>query len=149
MARFWKEPYSLAAALALGIRDFENAPYVGVPNGAWVGRPDFRDWPEWIYYVEVCRFTFAFFSLDMIREYRDFYSRKVLPSSRFFGASPFSRGAAASVGDGQTRFERLPLRLRKEAKRVRVVKALERALQLFSSESQQAEPDAAADRPRD
>jgi hypothetical protein len=50
------------------------------------------------------------------------------------------------VGDGQTRFERLPLRLRRESKRVRVVKALERALQVFGSEGQQAEPGAAADR---
>lgn len=135
MARFWKEPYSLERALASGIRDFENAPVVGVPNAEWVGRPNFNDWPEWIYYVEVCRFTFAFFSLDMIQEYLDYYSRKVLPSSRLFGASPFSSGAAASVGDGQTRFERLPLRLRQESKRVRVVKALERALKVFRSES--------------
>jgi hypothetical protein len=134
MARFWKEPYTLERALALGIRDFENAPVVGVPNQAWVGRPEFRDWPEWICYVEVCRFTFAFFSLDMIREYLGFYSRKVLPSSRLYGASPFSQGAAASVGDGQTRFERLPLWLRQESKRVRVVKALEQALQVFGSE---------------
>src|SRR5262245_24570052 len=134
MARFWKEAYTLERALAAGIRDFENAPYVGVPNDAWLGRPEFRDWPEWIYYVEVCRFTFAFFSLGMIREYLDFYSRKVLPSSRFHGASPFSQGAAASLGDGQTRFERLPLRLRQESKRVRVVKALERALQVFGSQ---------------
>src|SRR4051812_14497964 len=114
MARFWKEPYSLERALALGIRDFEGAPYVGVPNEVWVGKPDFRAWPESIYYVEVCQFTFAFFSLDMIREYLDFYSHKVLPTSHFSGASKFSRGAAASVGDGQTRFERLPLRLRQE-----------------------------------
>ncbi len=134
MARFWKEPYTLERALALGIRDFESAPYVGVPNTALVGRPEFRGWPEWIYYVEVCRFTFVFFSLDMVREYLDFYSRKVLPSSRFYGASPFSQGAAASGGDGQTRFERLPLRLRQGPKRVRVVKALERALQVFGSE---------------
>jgi len=131
MARYWKEPYSLERALALGIRDVENAPYVGVPNQSWVGQPDFHDWPEWIYYVEVCQFTFAFFSLDMIREYLDFYSRKVLPSSRFHGASKFSHGAAASAGDGQTRFERLPVRLRQEPKRVRIVKALKRALQEF------------------
>lgn len=34
MARFWKEPYTLDRALALGIRDSENAPVVGVPNQA-------------------------------------------------------------------------------------------------------------------
>ena len=79
------------------------------PNNAWMGNPNFRAWPEWIYYVEVCGFTFAFFSLEMIQEYLDFYSRKILPSSRLYGASQFSHGAAASIGDGQTRFERLPL----------------------------------------
>ncbi len=134
MARFWKVPYTLDRALAAGIHDFENTPVVGVPYPAWIVRPDFRGWPKWIYYVEVCRFQFAFFSLGMIREYLDFYSRKVLPSSRFDRASPFSQGAAASVGDGQTRFERLPLRLRQESKRVRVVRALERALVEFADE---------------
>ncbi len=97
---------------------------VGVPNC------------KWIYYVEVCRFTFAFFSLAMIEEYLQFYSLKILPSSRFYGALPFSMGAAlGGEGDGQTWFERLPLRLRKETKRVRVVKALERALQMFGQNS--------------
>jgi hypothetical protein len=137
MARFWKESYSLNRALELGISDFENVPVVGVPNNEWMRNPElFRAWPQWIYYVEVCSFTFAFFSLEMIREYLDFYSRKVLPSSRFYGASPFSRGPAASVGgDGQTRFERLPLRLRKEPRRQKVVKALEQALQEFGSQA--------------
>lgn len=123
MARFWKEAYSYEKAEQLGIRDFESSRVVGPENA------------EWIYYVEVCRFTFAFFSLEMIREYLDFYSRKVLPTSRFWDASPFSRGPAASVGDGQTRFERLPLRLRKEPNRHKVVKALQRALIEFGREA--------------
>ena len=134
MARIWKEPYSLRRAQELGIHDFEGAAVLGVPNYEWVRNPEFRAWPEWIYYVEVCRFTFAFFSLEMIREYLDFYSRKILPTSRFYGVSPFSGGPAASIGDGQTRFERLPLRLRQESRRVRVVKALERALKVFGSQ---------------
>jgi hypothetical protein len=134
VARFWKESYSLERALALGIHDAENAPVIGVPNRERIGNPAFRNWPKWIYFVEVCQFTFAFFSLDMLQEYMDFYSRKVLPSSQFYGASPFSQGAAAFVGVGQTRFERLPLRLRRESKRVRVVKALERALLVFQAE---------------
>ncbi|HZL87661.1 MAG TPA: hypothetical protein VFB96_04730 [Pirellulaceae bacterium] len=133
MARVWKEPYSLKRALELGIRDFEDAPVVGVPNGQWRD-PSFLAWPRWIYHVEVCRFTFSFFSLEMIKEYLDFYSQKVLPPSRFSGVSPYSKGAAASVGDGQTRFERLPLRLRKESNRKRVVQALARAMDEFGEE---------------
>ncbi len=129
MAQFWKEPYTLQKALELDIRDFENAQYVGVPNHLRL-EPSFRDWPQWIYFVEVSGFTFAFFSLEMIREYLEFYALKDVPSSRVHG--PFSSGPAASVGDGQSRFERLPLRLRKGARRLRVVKALERALELFA-----------------
>lgn len=132
MAQIWKEPYSLERALELDIRDFENSVYVGVPNALRL-KPGFRDWPQWIYYVEVCNFTFAFFSLRMICEYIEYYSLRDLPSSRFEG--PFSKGPAASVGDGQTRFERLPMRLRKGTKRVRVVKALQRALDSFGSEA--------------
>jgi hypothetical protein len=121
MARFWKERYSREKAERLGIHDFEGSVVVG-PTDA-----------KWIYYVEVSRFTFAFFSLPMIKEYLDFYLRKILPSSRFYGASPYSVGAAASVGDGQSKFERLPQRLRKEPRRQQVVKALERALLQFGS----------------
>jgi hypothetical protein len=85
--------------------------------------------------VEVCRFTFSFFSLQMMTEYLDFYSQKILPSSRFGGISPFTCGGAASIGDGQTAFERLPLRLRKESNRKRVVQALQRALDEFGDEA--------------
>lgn len=122
MARFWREPYSEEKARQIGIHDFEGAPLLGPPKARWV------------YYVAVCGFTFAFFSLDMIREYLDFFSRKVVPSSRFSGASRFSSGAAASVGDDQTRFERLPVWLREEPKRQKVVKALERALKEFGEQ---------------
>lgn len=114
MARFWKEPYSDDKARSLGIHDFEESLVTG-PKDA-----------KWIYYVEVCQFTFAFFSLNMIEEYRDFFSQKILPAK-----SAFTRGAGAGVGDGQTRFERLPLRLRKEPKRQKVLKALELALLEF------------------
>jgi hypothetical protein len=120
MARFWKEQYSRERAEQLGIHDFEDALVVGSTDS------------KWIYHVDVCRFTFAFFSLQMMREYLDFFSRKILPSSRL--PSPFSGGAAAGVGDGQTRFERLPLRLRKEPNRQKIVKALQRALEEFGSQ---------------
>jgi len=116
MSKHWKEPYTLEGAIASGIHDGENTQYLGGSNCSW------------IYYVSVCGFTFSFFSTSMIRGYIEFYSLKILPTSRFSGVSPFSDGPAASIGDGQTRFERLPGHLRKENKRTRVVKALERAL---------------------
>lgn len=116
MARWWREPYSEEKALAAGIHGHEWCSVVGPPDA------------EWIYYVEVCRFTFAFFSLAMIREYLAFYSAKVLPSSREAGPMWHQRG------HNQRTFERLPLRLRKEPNRRKVVKALEQALGEFAAE---------------
>jgi hypothetical protein len=114
MARIWKEPYTEAKAQAAGIHDYEWSKVGGAPNA------------RWIYYVTVCKFTFAFFSLGMIREYLEFYSTKILPSSR----RPI---LWAQRGFEQTKFERLPLRLRKESQRRKVVKALETALKEFAS----------------
>ena len=110
MARIWKEPYSEKTALSLGIHDVEGVPVVGGPRATW------------IYYVRVCSFTFAFFSLFMLEEYLAYYAQKTLPSSR---------RAGVWIGEPQTRFDRLPLRLREEPKRRRVVKALTDALTQF------------------
>lgn len=115
MARWWREPYTEEKALAAGIHGHEWSAVVGPANA------------QWVYYVEVCRFTFAFFSLAMIREYLAFYSAKVLPSSRLQGPLWHQRGY------NQLPFERLPLRLRKEPKRLRVVKALEQAIAEFEA----------------
>ena len=116
MSKHWKEPYSKERAEAAGIHDYEGAVVVGAEDA------------RWIYYVDVCSFTFTFFSLKMLREYLEYYSQKTLPSGRRHNSSKYSTGPAASVGDGQSRFERLPARLRKSGKRERVVKALKKAL---------------------
>lgn len=119
MSRHWKQRYSQAAASAAGIHDHEGTEVVG------------RKDAQWIFYVRECGFTFTFFSIEMLKEYLDFYSRKTLPTSRFCGMSAFSNGPAASVGDGQSKFERLPGILRSGSKRGRIVRALERALSEF------------------
>src|SRR5687768_7976867 len=99
MARFWREPYTEEKARLIGIHDYEGALVLGQPG------------TRWIYHVEVCKFTFAFFSMRMIQEYLDYYSRKLLRSSRL-NNPPFSLGAPPAVNsEGQTRFERLPLQL--------------------------------------
>ena len=116
MARWWRERYTEEKARAAGVHDFEWQTVIGPSNAPW------------IYYVEVCQFTFAFFSLAMIRQYLEFYSAKVLPSSRMKGPLWHERG------DNQRWFERLPLRLRKEPKRQRVVKALRQALEEFAAD---------------
>lgn len=105
MSRIWKEPRSSSHTLI----------------------------PEWVYYVNVCSFTFKFHSVDQIKLYLDFYSQKIHPTSRIYEENKgFLRSHRYQV---QRWYERLPLYLRKEGKRQRVVKALEQALEKFSSET--------------
>jgi hypothetical protein len=88
--------------------------------------------------VEVCGFTFSFGSLEHIREYLEHFSRKVHPSSadgaeRRVNSWPL--GGIFSVGDHwerQSRFDELPLYLFEESKRLKVIKALQRALVEFA-----------------
>ena len=81
--------------------------------------------PTWRYCVNVCSFTFVFSVLEEIPSYINHYQTKVLPSCRLPG--PF-KGAWGDHYDHQTAFMRLPLRLRDESKRHKIVKALEKAL---------------------
>lgn len=67
----------------------------------------------------------------MLDEYIKFFGRKILPTTRFYDSSPFSNGPAASVGDGQSPFERLPSDLRKKNKRPKILKALKQAREEF------------------
>ncbi len=82
---------------------------------------------KWIYYVYVCRFTFAFFSLADIPSYIRYYSTKILPS-RILDTPHIDHDAR------QTTFNRLPLYLRDDSKRLRVVKALQAALVEFQKQ---------------
>lgn len=63
---------------------------------------------EWVYFVQVCSFTFVFETVEEIREYLDYYSKKTHPSTAVPG---FNHGLR------QTRFDQLPLYLREEPKR--------------------------------
>lgn len=124
MSRIWKEPYTLEAARQLGIRELEAQTIVRWDNQnlLWaLTGPE----PIWIYYVCVCGFTFAFFSIEMIQDYLNYYSQKTLPS-RIRNTPHCNHDLRQSV------FMRLPLYLREEPKRLKVIKALKRALAEFS-----------------
>jgi len=73
--------------------------------------------------VRVASFTFHFFSIAQIRDCLAYYSQRVHQSSRV------SVGAA-DHWEVQRWFERLPMYLLEERKRVKVVKALERAMKV-------------------
>lgn len=122
MANIWKEPYSPEKAKAAQIHGYEGSRLAGKSNA------------EWIYYVEVLNFRFTFFSIEMLDEYIDFFERKIPPATTTHWSSPFSEGPAASIGDGQGVFERLPSWLRKKNKKPKVLKALKSAKKEFTKD---------------
>ena len=140
MARFWKEPYTLEKARSLGIHEFEGGAIVrwdmeGYETelplyvGEWEGKEHLMRYrnpePKWIYFVHVCNFTFAFYSLVMMQAYLDYYSQKILPTR--------AQDAPHCNNDLRQHWSnRLPLYLREEPKRQKVVKALQTAIREFS-----------------
>ena len=78
---------------------------------------------HWVYFVAVCSFTFEFHSLEQVRTCLDYFRGKIHPSSMEPGVT--------QEHYWQPWQQRLPLRLFEEAKRKRVVHALERALSDF------------------
>lgn len=80
-----------------------------------------------VYFVRVCSFTFEFHSIQQLQTCLDFYDQKIQPSSR-------RDIGAADHWECERWFERLPLYLREEPKRQRVVKALREALKKFKIE---------------
>jgi hypothetical protein len=118
VAKWWREPLDPAKH-----RDHFS-------SGQWTtpSRPADRLIPAWVYFVEVCGFTFEFVSLAQLRECLRYYERKLFPSSRQPVFAPES-------GEWLHWYERLPLYLREEPKRQKVVTALSRAVEAFATEA--------------
>lgn len=127
MSRIWKEPRKRR----LASRSYEDfcPMYRGAPPADI--SPDPILIPEWVYCVYVCGFTFKFWSIAQIQAALDFYSKKIHPSSRLDDSAGH---LSCHHREAQRWYERLPLYLRKEGKRQRVVKALEQALEQFSND---------------
>lgn len=117
MSRHWKEEFDRQ----------EHEKYNFHHLGARIVDLD-REHFEWMYFVNVCSFTFAFFSLAQLRSYLRYFSQKPQPGSR--------ASLAASFREHRTGvFDRLPMYLREEPKRQKTVKALEKALAEFDKDS--------------
>ena len=84
---------------------------------------------SWTYHVRVCSFTFNFASLEHLQEYLEYFSKKTHPSGRGYKVGFCTYG---DHDEHQTCFQRLPLYLSEEAKRQKVIKALQEALDEFS-----------------
>jgi hypothetical protein len=121
MAQIWSEPFD-------GHKHQNQMLEVESSTSDYYRAPTLLQRP--VYFVRVCSFTFEFHSLQQIQACLDYYARKIQPSSR-------QHIGAADHWECERWFERLPLFLREESKRQRVVKALRDALKRFKMEARQ------------
>jgi hypothetical protein len=116
MPRYWKEQY---AGLRYGDWPPETLP--SHAQGLVI---------QELICVNVCSFTFKFYGIDEIREYIAFYEKKTHQSSIL----PIPPGSDSFFHwHSQRWYERLPLYLQEESKRIKVLKALRKALMLPES----------------
>jgi len=90
---------------------------------------------RWVYFVNVCQFEFQFLSLRQIEVCLEYF-RKKIPGSRriYFGWLQGGRWEFLRW------YERLPKGLRREPNRLKIVKALERALTIFAMQAPEDRP---------
>jgi hypothetical protein len=104
----------------------------GVPTERYWRAPTLQKYP--VYFVKVCNFVFEFHSLEQLEICLAFFSKKVRPSSmiRF---TESDRRLIWLHREAQRWFERLPMQLLEERRRVRIVPALKKALVKFKDET--------------
>lgn len=120
MSRAWKEEYN-SQQHSNKMWTVDTVPY---PKANFV--------TIWVYFVRVCSFTFEFHSLKQIEACLEYYSRKIQPSSRIaWKELPLYGGDHSET---QRWYERLPMYLLEEPKRLKVVKALGSAIKQFEDE---------------
>lgn len=119
MARIWKETYDSAKHQA--------------PIEYWGSVDDHLRAPSLIpkdvIMVHVASFTFQFMSVPQLRECLSYFEQKTHPSSR----RPIPPVTSPGMQECQRWFERLPMHLLEEPKRLKVVEALNRALKLIDA----------------
>jgi len=128
MAKIWSEKYDPKRHRDK-MRDASRIP--GVPTEQYWRAPTLQRYL--VYFVRVCGFTFEFHSIEQLEVCLEFFSQKVRPSSmiRF---SESDRRIHWLHWVCQRWFERLPMKLLEERRRVRIVPALKKALAQFKSE---------------
>jgi len=99
-----------------------------LPIGALQGLPDHEGDVREIYFIEVCGFTFEFYSIQQIQVASEWFSAKVHKSTRMKD-EPFLKAERDIL---QRWHERLPAEIKKGSKRERVVKALNKAVAAYS-----------------
>jgi hypothetical protein len=102
----------------------------GVPGEKYWRAPTLQRYQ--IYFVRVCGFTFEFHSLEQLKVCLAFFTQKVRPRSKIT-FSESERRIHWIHWFAQRWFERLPMQLLEERRRVRIVPALKEALMAFKS----------------
>ena len=124
MARIWKEQYDWT----------KHRNRMWGEGCAVETTPDPKLIPQWVYFVNVCSFTFEFHSIPQIKACLTYYSQKLHPSTIISRSDLPNYGCDHS--EVQRWFERLPQKLLEEPNRLRVVKALEKALKEFRNKEE-------------
>jgi hypothetical protein len=118
MARIWSEPYNETHRTRMAWE-------FGESEGAARHHRAPTLEPHHVLFVRVAGFTFEFHSVEQLRACQTYYAAKHHPSSRL----PVGTGEyGGDHSEVQRWFERLPLYLREEPKRLQVVTALDDAL---------------------
>jgi hypothetical protein len=131
MAQIWSETYDPKRHHDK-MRDASHIP--GVPEQYWRA-PTLQRYP--VYFVRECGFTFEFHSIEQLEVCLAFFSQKVRPSS-MIKFSESDRRIQWLHWVSQRWFERLPMQLLEERRRVRIVPALKEALRQFKHEVNRA-----------
>jgi len=88
--------------------------------------------PHYVVFVSVCSFTFRFDTKEQLQEVLRYYEQKIVPSTREPESVWSQRGY--DHGEASRWFEKLPLFLREEPKRLKVIKALRDAVKMYESD---------------
>ena len=128
MAQIWTETFDPKRHHDR-MRDVSRIP--GVPTEQYWRAPTLQRYP--VYFVRVCGFTFEFHSIEQLQVCLEFFSQKVRPSS-MIKFSESDKSIAWLHWVCQRWFERLPMQLLAERRRIRIVPALKQALEQFQRE---------------
>ena len=126
MARFWRERY---------VADRHSNKMKGEIDGVYQFDVDLtpRDnlLVRWVYFVNVCQFDFQFLSLRQLEVCVEYFRKKIPGSRRIY----FGSWLPGDRWEFLRWYERLPKGLRREPNRLKIVKALERALTTFAMQA--------------
>jgi hypothetical protein len=125
MALIWTELYDPKKHVD---KMYDASRIPGVPREQYWRDPTLQRYP--VYFVRICGFTFEFHSIEQLEVCLRFFSQKTRPSSRIaFSANDKQIHWLHRVA--QRWFDRLPMYLLEERRRVRIVPALKQALAQF------------------